>query len=715
MKLSKRVQRTALRLLTVALLATTFLTGCSDGDRSNRPTSEARLEALRSALAENPDDPALNLEYGKLLLASGQPSLAVWSLEKASRDEVHEVEAREFLARAQLAVGSHGDAIDTLAAALELDPDAIELIRLAVRANLDARRHEVALEMVDEGLSLEPDDLPLLMSRMRVLLLLDRGDETVAVIAQIRERIGTLDNLPPARKRFVEGQYCATEAMFTHEHGDSQAASELFSACLEEHASHPLVVSSASDFFDEIGRPEAATEARKGALEADPSNLMFRVNLATRLNDLGDREAAEALLYEVTDRQPAVWPALFDFYNEGGERAKALGALEKSIETTGDAAPEEWKLLRADLLVQLGRLDEAEASIEAIHADVYESVARGRLALARGNPAKALAHLESGLRLWPDGTMARYLAAQAAEQLGDFNRAEQEYREAYRSDQTHTDAGLQLADLLASRGLTSDAADLAAAYTVANPDEPRGYEETIGYALTAQRPKMARSALAAYRNRPALRGRAAAFSARYIFDTNGAEDALELISATPLDLSAPENIDLLRVQSDVLFARGEYQKAIDQLARIQGNASPPRSDLADLVASILERQGRTEEARQTYLENLQREPDRAQTLRALGRLERASGRLDLAVGYLDRAAAVDEDDWQSALAAALLVESPGERKKRLQKVLRRNPRSGAAASELGRLLQASGGSPETILDMERRALRFKDDSSSVSP
>src|SRR5512139_2571031 len=70
------------------------LSGCSERQRAlddanekiEAGRAEEALVVLREALADLPDDAALNLAYGRALFASGQPSLAVWSLTKASRD-----------------------------------------------------------------------------------------------------------------------------------------------------------------------------------------------------------------------------------------------------------------------------------------------------------------------------------------------------------------------------------------------------------------------------------------------------------------------------------------------------------------------------------------------------------------------------------------------------------------------------------------------------
>lgn len=667
---------------------------------------EEALALLRRALAERPDDAALNLEYGKALLANGQPSRAVWPLAKAARATAQASEADLLMAVAQKATGSPHEASRILEALLDREPDNLAALRLKAESDLEARKPEDAIEAVESALDLAPGDLDLLMSQMRILLNLDEGDQAREVMAAIRLRINEIEDLPELQREAVSGRYCAIESMFTHEHGDSLRARKLFAECLEEYPRHPQVVSSASEFYDEIGEAELATDAHRRALAAKPEDLARRVMLSMRLAKLGDPKAAEALLLEVTVAQPAVWPALVDYYVDVEDRQNALLALEHALSTAEGQVPSEWKFLRSDLLVQVGRLDEAERAISEIGEEVYVATARGQLELARGRPEKALALLEQGIRLWPDGTMARYLAAQAAEQLGDFDRAESQYREAYRSDQSYTDAGLQLAELFASRGLKRDAALLASEYARATPEDPRGFEKAFEYAEAARNGAMARAALQAYLNQPSHRSQSTAFAARYLLETNHPKEALGLIQAANLDLSESRNFMVLRAYCDIDIASGQPGRAMERLNELIREA-PSRLELHELMAYVLREEGKIDLAREMYADILEQDADRVESLREMGKLEAEAGRIARAIELFDRAAAIETTDSEALFSAASISGSTADRERRLREVLRRDARHGEAAMALAHILLARGdGASHEALDLARRAKRF---------
>jgi predicted Zn-dependent protease len=480
----------------------------------------------------------------------------------------------------------------------------------------------------------------------------------------------------------------------------------LFAQCLEKHPSHPQVIGGSVSFLDELGDSEEATQILRDALARHPTDLLQRVALASRLNALDQPTAAEDLLLEVTQEQPFVWSALVDHYVEVDDRDNALLALEEALSAAGKAAPEDWTLLRADLLIQSGRLAEASEAIGQIKSEVYVTTARGRLELARHNPEKALRLLEQGIRLWPDNPMARYLAAQAAEQLGDFERAESEYREAYRSDPAYTDAGLQLAALLASRGLPGDAADLANAYTTANIDDPKGWEAMIEYALASKRGEKARSTLARYQNIPELRSDATAFAARYLLRVGRPDDARKAIVTSRANLAAVENIETLRAWCDVLVAQQRAGVALERLEEML-ERSPDRIEISALRARTLYAAGRSGEARKVYESLLKHHPANLESLVGLAEIESDQGRAERAIALFDAAASVDTEDSGSSVAAAMLSVSTADKEQRLREALLRNPRDGRAARELlSILLVREAGASSEALDLANRARRF---------
>ena len=75
-------------LILLALVAPT--PGCQRDplERARRLQQDKKLaesaEPLREVLKERPEDPEANFRYGVALIASGQHSLALWSLRKAA-------------------------------------------------------------------------------------------------------------------------------------------------------------------------------------------------------------------------------------------------------------------------------------------------------------------------------------------------------------------------------------------------------------------------------------------------------------------------------------------------------------------------------------------------------------------------------------------------------------------------------------------------------
>ncbi|MEZ4333672.1 MAG: tetratricopeptide repeat protein [Myxococcota bacterium] len=667
---------------------------------------DAALDALRDALSERPDDPALNLLYGRALVAGGEPSLAVWSLTKAGRDPALFSEAMLLLARAQISTHDEDGAVATLSSLLEREPDDLRALHLMVEACIEARQLDRALETVERALDLAPDDLGLEMSRMRVFLHLDRKDEAEEVLAGIRRRIPELADLDDEQSDYLAGRYCAIEAMFRFESGDPDHARTSFEQCLTDHPDHPQVLSSAIEFFDALGERDRATTIARDVLDRDPGNLGRRVALATRLTRLGHADEAETLLRSVVEAQPGVWTALVDHYVDVEEQAKALDALDHAIAEAQGPIPGDWKTMRADLLIQTGRLDEAERAIDEIEEEVYATTARGRLELARGHPARALELFERGLRLWPDGTAARYLAAEAAEQLGDFERAEAEYREAYRSDQTYTDAGLQLADLLASRGLPGEAATLANAYLQNNPDDADGFERAIGWALEAKDGDLARTFLVHYQRQPGSSVRAAAFAVRHLLQTHQTAQAAKLADDLRLDPALPAHFPLLEARCEAWVASGRAAEAL-ALVRRARQAEPQRLDLAGLEAELLAATGATREARAAWEQALARDPGWAPALRALAAVAERDGDAARARDLYDRAAAADANDADSLVRAAGLLPAGPEGETRLREALRRQPRNGSAAAALAARLVDRGPASRAEVDaLLARARRF---------
>lgn len=668
---------------------------------------ERALELLRDGLAEDPDHLELNLLYARALLQSGRPSLAVWSLAKVAADPAHALEAGVLLARAQLASGSFDDAIVSLDRVLAEAPENDAALRLRAAAKLRVSRETDALEDIERGLELVPGDLGLQMAKLNALLQLERGEEAAEVMASLRSGIDTVEGMPPAQRAQLAGRYCIAEASFFYENGDIDAATSAYEACIIGHPKHALVVSAVADFFDRIGKHDEALQTLRDALAAQPENLPRRVMLAERLRTQ-DPDAALALLSEVVDTQPEVWAALADHHLALADRSAAVDALEHALTLHPGLAPPEWSLMRADLLIQLGAYEEAEAAIAALEEPVYRHVTQGRLELARGNARRALALLSEGIRLWPDGATARYLAAQAAEQLGDFVRAESEYKEALRAGEGHTDAGLQLAQLLASRGRSQEALSVITTYSSQAPGDATAYETAYTLAVQNAKPQIAQAILGRYTKQPAHRARSLAFALAVIAQTQGPEAAVRAADASRQDLRDPAYASALSVVIDALLAQGDHAEAMGRVESALG-AYPDAPALLVLRGVVLEATGDDPAARRTHLRVLESDPAHVGALMHLASIAARSGDVVEAVSLYDRAADAAPEDPDPAYAAARLLRERGDpaAQARMRAVLVRDPRHGGAAAALAADYAERGeANSDEARALARRARRF---------
>jgi hypothetical protein len=112
-------------LVIITFLPTTWI-ACS-GD----PFEEARslqssgrhldsLELLEQLIEERPDDPEAHFLFGSTCVATGRPSLGIWSLRRAREYEGWEVRAGNELGRAGLLSGDDPVAIEAATRVLEL-------------------------------------------------------------------------------------------------------------------------------------------------------------------------------------------------------------------------------------------------------------------------------------------------------------------------------------------------------------------------------------------------------------------------------------------------------------------------------------------------------------------------------------------------------------------------------------------------------------------
>ncbi len=712
-------RRSRNRALAAGLIACLGLGGCSEVDpiealreRQKAGDYEGTIEPLRELLARHPDDAEANFLYGRAL-AFTQPNLAGWSLREAMKHPDWLVPAGTQLAYLALASYDFNEVIEVTTRILEHEPENVRVLLMRANAYAHSKQNpELALADAKRILELDPGKTEAYEPLILALLGLERLGEARAALAQVGELLVESDT-----DEGVLAWHCATTGAFQQESGAIDRARETWAECLDAHPTDLDVVSSALAFYDAQREPERAIEILRTALAGAPGSQYFRVALAQRLQASGEAAEAEAVLLDATrseDPQLAAnaWLDLGKFRQAAGEYEGGADALERAIERMRElGAPSPQALFEyADALVLADRLERALEVAEDLGVPAHRHLIRARVAQKRGDPALALEEFDEGLRLWPDNPWARYYAALAAEQLGDFDRALAEFRNAVRIEPSATDARTRGAALLLAQGYSNAARELLETRVEEAPLELDGLLLAMRlHGIFANTLSIADYFARVEADHPAWAGHALAEAAEGLNRRAGPALALDmLIKAPGVDYADPRYAVALRALVRFAHDAGEAAAIRATLGEIFA-AGPDSSAFESIRGLDLELAGApAERARAAYARALELAPTNAWALAGLGRLV-AGDEPAAALDFFDRAASADPSEPELKLAAARALIASGEPEEaaaRLDAMLRAHPFEAEAAAERVRLDLARGiATPETV-ERARRAVRF---------
>ena len=666
------------------------------------------IEPLRALLEAHPKDPELHYLHGIALVRAGEPRSAIWSLRKAAEQSEWLVPASLELASADLGVQNWSGAIEAANRVIAAEPDNRRALFVRGEAELGRKAEpDRALADFDRLLELEPDHHAAELRRAAALIMLDRVDEASAAMANLEAKVqeASLD-------ADFQAHLCTTRAVFEAERAELEAAEASFGECLERFPTNATVLGEAMGFFDTRNESARATALLEGALEKLPQSLSYRAELAGRLRTAGDVSAAEAVLragLELDHPQlhAGIWTELTNHYLTLNDLAAAVDAYEEALAL----APEPSALAiltHADLLARAGQHARALEVAEQLEDDAYRGLVEARVHLNEGRPAEALARFDTVFPAWPDNAGARYYAARAAEQLGDFERAMEEYRQSLRSGPEHSEAGLRLAKLLSAAGAPQLAWTGANHHFQAHPQDPEAVRVLLGLAAEGGSSQL-EATLRQLRSTPHW-ARALAIRVDTIAAQQGPEAALEAIGRhEALDLTQPRAAPLLRSLVVQLAAAG---RLTDARARVDAAliANPESADVHEIQGLLLQAEGAApENVRAAYLQALAYEPRQAHALAALGELEERAEHWERALEYYDRATQAAFENPEPGRRAAQLVARRGQldlAEERWERLLREHPWDAATSIALTQLRLDRGDTSERSLELARRAVMF---------
>jgi tetratricopeptide (TPR) repeat protein len=647
----------------------------------------ATIDQLRNLVDQDPSRAETQFLLGSALLLSGNGGLALWPLRVAAQSPEYAISARVLLAQAMLESRTAPDAIPVIDEILEIEPGNIPAIVLRIQAYQTTGRNEDALVDIEQVLELDPDNGAVLVPRVTALIATERIDEAEKAIEDALERINDMgEEVDPS----LVSMLCVARGLFAHEKGESEVAEAQYEECLELFPLNAFVVQEAANFYGMTGRQDQAIELLEKALEQSGSSA-FRMALAERMRMMGETEEHERLLRAEAEERPSInaWFRLADFYVGREQFDEALEAFDHALARTSEP-PESLLFAYADTLVQAEQYDKARSIVEGFEESALRNLIIGRILLGQGDPAGALVSFEAGIRLWPNNPAARFLAGQAAERIGDFDRALSEYRESMRANPARSTAALELAELYSVRGRHTEAIEAAGRHMQSTPGDADGLIVAARVAHKARRYGVASQSLERLSKMPGHAGTAVAERATLLAESgpDQAAAAVKVVEESDVDLTDPVNAAALRVLLTYLAELEEHEKAAKRIDSALG-AHPEAAVFHELNGRVLSAAGTPEQAREAFDRALELDPKHAEALIGLAELSAQAGEVDAAVALYDRAADLGFEDPAAALAAASLAVGAGrtvDARERFKAVLATHPRETDAAIGLARVL-----------------------------
>ncbi len=665
---------------------------------------DASADELKEILAIDPDLPEANYRLGLAQVQMGEPSRAIWALQKAAESSEYQIPAGVLLASTHQQTKNYDEAIRAATRVLEADPDREAALRIRAMAQLGARRLEPALEDAARLVELYPDEYMVRLLYATVLADLGRLDEAERE-HELVKKMGEQSDDPELRVRS-----CLAMAMFVYElRREVDRARKVYAECAEMHPTDPALLENLLRFYDRVREPQRGTEILRASVEAAPENLALRRMLANRQRMQGDAEGAEKTLKETVESfgSAPAYEALAEFYRLRKQPENALAAIEKVAEISGGGS-DALRFTQADVLIDLGDLDKARSVAGQIKQPAYTQLILGRIALVTGDPKTALASFEKGIQAWPDNAGARFLAGLAARDLGDEERAIAELRESARSGAEETDAALELARILYLRGEYREAISFAnlALRGPGGPTQPEPYVVGGRAMAAAGQTARARRSVEALRKHGhlAIAARELALLERSV---SGPEASEKAIAASELDLADPANLEVLQQSIENLSLLGRTREALAAID-VAAARTPENARLFELRGLTLARGDDSPGARKAFEKALELDPKSAPALAGLGTLRGQAGEFDAAIELFERADALAPGDGSYVYSAAQIALAAGKRPDattRLRRIVLRYPGQIGARNDLAYLLAEDGVDLDLALSLAQEAQR----------
>ena len=693
---------------------------CAGDDLETR-LGEIRARQDQGRAAETLDDLAelrtrhggnaeISYRLGLAMIAAGRPTEAVFPLHEAAETDEFGVAAGLLLASTLSGTNNHAEALRAADRVLERDPE--HEAALLLRATSATQLHDgvVALEAAERLVAKSPDNRNYAFVRAAALAEADRLDDADAAYREL------LDADWEESQGAVRA--CGTYARFLIEkRKDTDAAVEQMKGCVERYPDDIQMVAALGNMLGEFNRDDDLLEIIQGAVEKHPESRPLRDALISQLVTLGRLDEAHELAAKWAGeaKDTTSWSQVASVRRRLGDLEGALDAVERATAAGGAEQLGDLAFFRSELLLELGRLDAAEQEAQKVTDEMSRTILEARLAQARGDNRHALDLYGKISIQWPQNHAVRALAARAAYQLGDTERAKSDLIEATRQSPKETEAALWLAQIYFSEGNFRQAIAFAGRHL-----NERGALDATAHLLTAEslaamnQPEQGVKVLdelAGLRDGK-FRNVAWAAKARLRARKDPAQALADLesdVAAAKVDLAAPESQPLLDTLIDMQMRGGRGAEAT---RRVEGLLAkqPESAHLHALQGRLLLAAGRGEDAAAAFERALALAPNEGMALAGRALIAQANGDLPKAIEEMKKAEAAAPDVVDYAYMVARLTLDQGDRaaaREAFERVLRQHPDSAAAANDLAFLLAEDATDLAAAQRHAERAVRLQ--------
>ena len=666
--------------------------------------------------------------YGRGLTSLSHVGRAVWSLDAVMSDPEWTVRAAHQLATNANRSGNHELALQTLARLREertdgAGDDDLTALSLEARAYIGTRKnYDEALEPIEAILEIDRANEEALRLKAVALLGLKRTDEAYEFI---REAGRVMAEANPDVESPQSGAYwCSIECSFQRESGEIAKAEEIVEECLERFPTSMPLIDEALKVYSTQGKRKEAVAVFQKAYESEPDDREIRFPYILQLHAMGRDEEAEAVLRSNLKRQTekdepnmvplaTAWVDLAGFLVDLGRLDEGLDAYAEARALLGDSVGPELLFSQAEAMILAERFEDALEIAEQTPVEVHGPMLRGRVAFERGDLDSALEELNEAALIWPDNAPVRYYLARAAEGLGQFDRAIEEYRQALRSDQDLDAARVRLSRLHLAEGRALHAKAIMRFVPTSENSQSSLDMRLVGIEIQARTGRTVDlDAIPSDPKRTPEASYALAVGALAdgVLVRNGPEEAAETLARLQEELGGLVAPFLFRERIEALIAADKNEEAVKLARAAVADRSFGVHARITLGSALAQEESGLEEARDLLSAAVSERPEDADVLALLGEVESQLGETTNAIENFEVALSISPDNSDAMIGLARDLVRLGRRAEavtRLESFLAQdNPIDGRVALEAAKLIEDGEGAKERRIALGFRALRF---------